>query len=207
MGDLEDIDVNRQMTVSCYIRKLEIKYDHEMPKEIIIVCILFYGNDKDEWDPKYISSTMELSDNTLTQRKREFGSSYGKLVIDYGIFKWKFKIHESTSYGFILGIRKIGEDEADLPTNTWFTNGGYDKGYGFVSSAAKLTGNRGYANGTKYGIVPPKDSIIEMILDLDNLTLNYIINGKHYGKAYDIEKAEYRLGLHFYAKGDSVTLL
>lgn len=63
------------------------------------------------------------------------------------------------------------------------------------------------ALGKEYGVNPKNGSIIEMILDLDNLTLSYIIDGKDYGKAFDIEKGKYRLGLYMRVEGDSLTLM
>ena len=41
---IEAIDDRRQKTVSGYIRT-KIYIPQDIPKEIILVCILFYGND------------------------------------------------------------------------------------------------------------------------------------------------------------------
>ena len=46
-----------------------------------------------------------------------------------------------------------------------------------------------------------------MILDLDELTLSYNIDGKDYGKAFDVEKSKYRAAVYLYNKGATVTLL
>ena len=89
--------------------------------------------------------------------------------------------------------------------NTWFTQGGFDADMDFLKTAC-LTDEYGYGLGSKYGINPPNGSIIEMILDLNNLTLSFIIDDKDYGKAFDVENGKYRAAI-FFKKGDAITLL
>ena len=201
---LEDL---RQMAVYGYIHGLQRKYNQNIPKEIIFICILFYGNETEEWDSKYISKYMEVSGKTLKQTRDGMGSSFGKLVIDSGVFKWRLKINECQKYGFILGIRAVDDKAEHLSTCMWFTDGGFHNGYGWKSSTTRLSNNRGMLLGDEYGVEPSNGSIIEMILDLQNLTLSYIIDGKNYGKAFDIKKCKYRLGLYMRMKGDTLTLL
>ena len=207
-SDLKNIDIERKMTVSGYIHELESKYDEQIPQAIIVVCILFYGDDTDSWDPKYISKYMELSDRTLTQVKDGMGSSFGERIIDSGIFKWRLKINECKTYGFMLGIVRIQNDNIPPKTDKWFTKvSRYQSGYAFHSNLRTLTVPNGSALGPKYGIDPPNGSIIEMRLDLENLKLSYIIDGKDYGKAFDVEQGKYKLGLYMRKPRDSLTLL
>ena len=63
--------------------------------------------------------------------------------------------------------------------------------HGFSALNAVLTDDRGYALSKKYGVVFDDEAIIEMITDLDNLTLGYIINEIDYGKAFAIVQSEY----------------
>ena len=206
---ISSIDKFRKLTVYGYIRTQEKENNLEIPKSIILVMILFYGDDTDEWDPESMCKYVKvLDDKTITREIEGFyGSSYGKVIIESGVFKWRLKINECKKYGFLLGIRRVDDEETKLPIDTWFTKGGYQCGYGFYSRAAILTDKDGYALGKKYGVAPPNGSIIEMVLDLNNLTLSYIINGKDYRKAFDIEKGRYRLGLTMRKVPDSVTLL
>ena len=207
LQSLSNIDKSRQITVYGYIHEYEKVNDVNIPKGIILVLILFYGNDKDEWDPKHISEYMTLSDKTITQKKYDYASSYGKRIIDSGVFKWRLKVNECNNYGFLLGIRRVEDKETYPPTDTWFTEGGFQNGYGFYSHEPILTSSDGFALGEKYGIKPSNGSIIEMILDLDDLTLSYIIDGKDYGKAFDVAKGKYRLGVCMREVPDSLTLL
>ena len=66
-----------------YERVNEIK----IPQGIVLVFILFYGNDSDEWDPKCISPSMKLTDRTVTQTSNTGGSSYCKRTIESDIFR------------------------------------------------------------------------------------------------------------------------
>ena len=204
------IDKERRLTVSGYIREYEEVNQVSIPSEIILVLVLFYGNDTDEWDPKLISKCMELKSKTLTQIAVGYRSSYGKRIIDFGIFNWKLRINQWENNGFMLGIRRVKSNDDVPPTETWFTDGGYESGYGFRirPSLTSLTGPEGYAyDGKEYGVEPQNGSIIEMILDLENLTLSYIIDGKDYGKAFDVTEGKYRLALFLHMVGDSLTLL
>ena len=203
------IDKERRLTVSGYIREYEEVNQVSIPSEIILVLVLFYGNDTDEWDPKLISKCMELKSKTLTQIAVGYRSSYGKRIIDSGIFKWILKINQWENNGFMLGLRTVKSNDDIPPTNTWFTECGYKNGYGFRirPSLTSLTGPEGYAGGKEYGVEPQNGAIIEMILDLDNLTLSYIIDGVDYGKAFDVTEGKFRLALFLHKVGDSLTLL
>ena len=204
---VSNIDKDRQCTIYGYIRQYEQSRQINIPEGIILVLILFYGNEKDDWDPNYISKYMKLSDRTVTQISHAFGSSYGKRIMDSGIFKWRLKINQCENNGFIFGIRRVGDPNNPPPTHTWFTNGGWDSGYAFRSRYSRLTDDDGYALGKPYGASPENGSIIEMTLDLDELTLSYIIDGKDYGKAFDIKRGKYRMGFYMDQKDDSVSLL
>ena len=108
----------------------------------------------------------------------------------------------------------LPNDNKDLspPTDGFFSARGSRKssnGYGFSCTDMSLVyPNGGYTGYKKYGVQSKNGDIIEMILDLDNYTLKYIVNGKDYGFAYDdIEKCKYRAALYMWYEGDTVTLL
>ena len=215
LSSLKQIPEHRQYTVSGYIRELESKSGHEIPREIILVCILFYGNDSDEWDTEYInSSRVILKDRTLRMRGAAWGSTsscYGKKIVKSGIFSWRFKIEhfkrKKEAYGStpMIGIWKVDKPEDKPDVSTWFTYN--HAGYAFDPTQAILTGSNGfYDKKLKYGVICKKDSIIKMILDLNELSLGYVIDGVDYGKAFDVAKGEYRAAI-FMRVDDSFTLL
>ena len=46
-----------------------------------------------------------------------------------------------------------------------------------------------------------------MHIDLDELSLSFIINDKSYGKSHDIDKGEYVAAISFCRKNDSIQIL
>ena len=157
---------------------------------------------------------MQLSNGKVTQTNNLGGSSHCTKIIESGIFKWKFKIDECNNGAFILGIWKCKNKAITPPLATWFTRdvnssvgNHFDAGYGFYSKNSCLTDEAGQACGKEYAITPPNGAIIEMILDLNQLTLSYVIDDTDFGKAFDVEKIKYRAAVFFYRKGDAITLL
>ena len=211
LSKIAEIDKKRQLTVYGWIRQHEKLYNQMIIEGIVIICVLFYGNYVDEWDPECIGTGTKLSNRTLIHEKIGTSSSFCKRVIESGVFKWRFKIDQCKNGGFILGIWRAKTNTASPPLTTWFTNGGFDAGYGFCLNIpfedACLTNKEGDAWGSKYGIDPSNGSIIEMILDLNKLTLGFIIDDKDYGKAFDVEKDKYRAAVFFFREGTAITLL
>eukprot|EP01084_Bolivina_argentea_P074999 136018_1 len=85
----------------------------------------------------------------------------------------------------LIGIWKTQQGN-NPPLDTYFTQGN-NQGYAFCPEIAKLTKTEdGKSGGIKYGEVCKSGAIVEMILNFNELSLSYVINGKNYGKAYDI---------------------
>ena len=104
-----------------------------------------------------------------------------------------------------IGIWKVS-DNKEPPTHTFFTQ--HTSGYGLsVSSATLIDPNTGYSQWKEYGTKTKTGDKVEMILDIDQQTLKYIINGHDYGFAYDnIEKRKYRAALYNANYNDSITV-
>ena len=215
VNGVKNIDKHRKLCVYGYIHESESKYKQQIPTGIIYIIILFYGNDADEWDKTYIALQHKMIDRTITVFTPR-GSSYGSRIVDSGIFKWKFRIEEmengveeSRGGKYMIGIWK-GKDKDDAPpTDTFFTEGGC--GYGLEITGAVLTNSEGYIDDTDvhntYGVECKNGTIIEMILDMNKLTLGFIIDGVDYGKAFDVDKGKYRAAVFMVQKSDSITLL
>ena len=105
---------------------------------------------------------------------------------------------------FLIGIWRIQSHPPQ--TDTLFTSG-KNKGYTFDLTGEKTDPKDGYCHGLKYGIDCVDGDVIEMILDLTQLTLSFKINDIDYGVAYEnIIKDKYRLGVWLYKK-DSVSII
>ena len=210
LNDLKAISWVRKATVSGYIHTLESKHSQQIPKQIILLCMLFYGNDCDEWNVSFIGNGLELKDRTLSpiaiSRMKKAGSAYGKRIIKSGRFSWRFRIESMDMIGRgnkpMIGIWRVNFID-NPPLNTFFTvrKSGYaiDPTTGLITDKYGCFGNP-YAEGCNEG------SIIEMVLDLESLGLRYIIDGKDYGKAFDVVKSDYRMAVYL-SVGASVTLL
>ena len=55
MNEIKSIDEDRKLSVYGYINESESKYKQQIPTAIIYIIILFYGNNADKWDKKYIA--------------------------------------------------------------------------------------------------------------------------------------------------------
>ena len=196
----------RKDTVIGYIRKLK---SLDIPSEVVNICIAFYGNGKDIFDPECISKYMTLTENgTIVSINDNFvtASAYLSVVVDSGIHKWKFKIL-AKPYGMI-GIYKVKNINDKPLTNIAFTHNGAGYGYCITDKTLSnpITGstagrNSGYGPGYTSGYGPDiikSGQIIQMILNLNDLSLQFIINGMKYPKAFDIERCKYRAAVYGY---------
>lgn len=210
LTDIKEIPIKRQMSVFGYIHKLESKYNHEIPEQIIKICILFYGDDRDRWDPKCMGKDVKMTDRTIMTQSTLLRSSFGKRVVASGIYAWKLRVDclgTTSRYRWpTIGIWKV-ESETELPpTDRWYTRI-TNKGYAFDVMRARLTTKHGnLSSANTYGKGCKTGTVIEMILDMNNLSLKYIIDGVDYGKAFDVEVCKYRLCV-FLSAGDSFTIL
>ena len=131
-------------------------------------------------------------------------------IIEYGIHEWSFKLDKvkiENDWRSTIGLWRIQESNKSLPLNTVYCDG-MAKGYGFIPGEARLIGtHNGRASGPEYGKVCNQGTIIDMIVDMNKLELSYRINGKKYGKAYDITEDKYRAAVNMYDNGDMITLL
>ena len=210
--NLKKISIKRKYTVCGFIRRLEKEMDM-MPKEIIDLFVLFYGNGSDEWDPELLSTdhvTLDEDNRMVSSLKNKCsdGNAYMKRIVEFGYHEWKLKVKygTTTSGHLMIGLWRI-QNKKTPPLRSYYTDG-KEKGYGFACSQGKLVNPKhGYGFYNDYG-VSVTDSIIDMIVDFDNLSLSFKIDGKDYGKAFDITQDKYRAAVYFYGNGtNSVQIL
>merc|ERR1712187_712572 len=107
----------------------------------------------------------------------------------------------------MVGIWKI-QKNIKPTTNTYFTTGGAYKGYGFLASTPMLIDPvKGNGKFKDYGIKCKVGDIIDMILNFDDLSLSFKINGTNYGKAFDIKQEKYRAAAYMNCRGDVIKLI
>ena len=209
---VDKIRESRQLTVYGYIRELEKSLSMSIPKEVILIFIIFYGNCR-QWDPEWISPRQKLDQQSqiVTHVTNScVASSFCEPIIEAKPIRhsWKFQIISVKGGGLmVIGIWKLKEG-IEPPTNSYFAKG-KRRGYAFDVRGPRLSDSRDGAvtHTLPYGVRCDTNDIIEMIVDLENKELSFLINGKAYGKAHDIELDRYRAAVWMFKAGDAVKLL
>ena len=204
-GKLERIDQFQRDTVSGFIRSTT---NTHIPEEIIHICMLFYAL-IERFDPKCIDSKMiKINEETQSVVKiRGCGqpSAYLTNIVDSGHHKWKFRIVQRTSV-MSIGIWRAQANVFPPPLDTYFTNG-HDRGYAYSLSTGKSTAICGGQSAKKYGVRGKDGDIVEMILDFDESSLSFMVNGIEHGKSHDVTQGKYRAAVHLIGAGDEIQFL
>eukprot|EP01084_Bolivina_argentea_P147055 257347_1 len=224
------VDQRSKDTVNGFIREFQSILPNNIPPLINHICLVFYAP-RDIWDNQHISKKMQLIDESCITKISDdwdFCSAFGKNIIESGQFHWKFRIEKVQAVGLgwyiVLGIWKI-KSENKPPVHTYFTHNGDKGAYAFVTDSARLVSRCGgtyrkiqpidinnrtdiYENRTiEYGIQCKTGDIIDMYLDLNELSLSFAINNHDYGTAFEIENTAYRMAVNMQQKGDSLRIL
>jgi len=172
----------------------------------------------DAWDTRQIGDMMELNENQVTfsgghGRSAERGNSaFLTNIVDHGVHRWTFKVNLRFCHWWAstIGIWKCS-DQSTPPRNDIFTLIGEGRAYGFNLSEGTLvdpiTGKVHIPSPVQYGQRCIGVKVVEMVLDLDQLELKYIINGRDYGKAFSVEEGAYRAAVNLSRIGDSVEVM
>ena len=195
---LREIDQTRKDTVTGYIRGDESLKDKQIPRAIIYICILFYGEGADQFDPRWKGNAMTLSnDNRRVEYKGvTYQSVYGKKIVHSGYHEWKFKLIKMSGSDCAIGLWRCSEN-TDPPINLWFCKG-HNQGYAVRYDGLKNKGHNG-GFGEKFCAAYKTADVIEMFVDFDQLSLCWKVNGKSYGKSHDITQDKYRLAIYMYS--------
>lgn len=220
--------IQRELFISGYCRQqftlhsdLNIEYFHYLwiPPEIQSTILCFYGfGDEFDSDSKWKSTSIEIIENKENSMKAcikkfsgqsQYSLAFLRNTFSSGIHVWKFYVNNLVKkrwWHLAIGIHKTRFAGIQLD-GTYFTDV-KENGYGFIASAGwKTQPELPGAGGLKYAIQCDTGYTIEMIADLNDCTLSFMVNGTDYGKAFDIENTEYRAVVSLYDKGDQITLL
>ncbi len=173
----------------------------------------------DDWDRNQIGDLIQLKENRISftggnghGHKIERGNSaFLSNVVDCGVHRWRFRtdLRFCTWWSSTIGIWKCSNG-SNPPKNDIFTLG-ENQGYGFNLSEGTLvdtvTGKVSSVSPVHYGQRCIGVNVVEMVLDLDELELKFIINGRDYGKAFTVDKGSYRTAVNLSRIRDSVELM
>lgn len=223
MLSLYPVDAQRQrfehdlLVIGWIKNEIERKYNHlKVPFALKQLCYRFWLiKVSDKWDiEQYDKQRISVHDDgSITAKKIYACSIYGKHQVDIGRkYIWTLKMNKwCCGWSSIVAQPYIGIIKSDIKLlkkcETMVPKG--NSAYGWGASKAKIDGQKAYES-ISYGekCIKPND-IIEMSLDLQNMTLSYKINGNDYGVAFkDIDPCSYRLFVSFYhGKGTQLQLV
>lgn len=187
----------------------------DIPSDVMNLVDLFLIF-KDEWDKSYTSNKIEINtnDNSITTKNGmlyspELRVAYGEAVIDdtSGVQSWKLKINHSKLRGDLLWFMVIGiatDDHEMLCKSITFPSrwGAQRHSYGFITGKGqkKWVNENNRIKKAVYGEpnqFKKQGDKMEIILNVKEGTLRYIVNEKDYGIAFDnIDKTQkYRLAI------------
>eukprot|EP01084_Bolivina_argentea_P297602 512740_1 len=201
------IVVETKDTVFGFVRESEhILQQQHVPDRIRHICLLYYFENDDEWDPHKIGRAYGDPHKTLTHGTDRSGHhAFLRNIVNHGKHRWKFRINQLGLTGFngIVGVFAV------YPTEQQSSFGIIDHKASHAICAetgqyVTFFGNR----PIDYAVACKSDAILEMICDISECTLRYKINGTDYGTMCALDPTkEYKAGVYMYLPNDSITLL
>eukprot|EP01083_Nonionella_stella_P157621 511932_1 len=175
---------------------------------------------EDTFDPQNVGTDMRLTaSNTIVTKEND--SNYRSVLLSHVIngrnkYHWQFKILCSvgshwnplivSSWNPLIGIRKTS---FAFKHDTYFTNT-TNNGYAYYNCNNKgmITNPSEPGHpGQAYGNLIKTGDVIDMFVDMNALTLSYHHNGSDCGKAFDIDRTEYKAAVTFYSHENSIQLV
>lgn len=169
---------------------------HNIPSRINFLCSC-YSSETDSWDINCIDEYFEIDGIFMKTRDNHTDIDdrwkfhdidiFLSHIVKFGIYSWKFKIHQIPRYCDI-GIWKINFD--DKPNIS----------YSFDATRKALVDPTNVDQildcKSELGVCQ-KGDIITMTLNLNNNTLTFMINDKDYGLVHqNIEHTEYKAAIY-----------
>ena len=201
------IDVKKIKNISA--KMVQIVYGYvrrqreNIPQPIIDFILLFYC-EYDEWDVVTSSVVKDGKCIQLQGKSMIAGNAYLKNTISDGVFSWRFKI-VSVCDEMNIGVVKASNINTSWGRFFQVANTAY------VWEAVHYKNKGCLMNPTKGGHVMLRDygpackdgDIVEMVLDLEQMTMRYKVNDIDLGIAFEeIEKTEYKGAIFMYTYND-----
>eukprot|EP01084_Bolivina_argentea_P278589 475984_1 len=164
---------------------------------------------KDGWDKEFVKNHISYDGNKATSLSGGTPAVFLKYIVKDGVHEWQFKLLNSSIVLIGIVISTVNNNSC-YGCYPWFE---IDSGYCFAPSAATINNPAESdvvwpGNGTKYGIKCKTNDVIGMRLDFRKKSLNYSINCKDYGKAFDIDpKRKYKACVRLSGENSSVEFM
>ena len=195
------IDEIIKLLIDGYIRRIQNHFDshtnnvcYNIPKSINHICAIFYFIRNDKWDDKLksIDGLFKIYGNVIKYEampKALRQTAFMSNIIEHGSYKWKFRINVFAYWGIRIGVWNLNGDEDinEILNKPRYTLGDTNYNayiYDWRNSYLIPPKDEIYNGTGVYGKMPETGSIIEMKLDLEELTLSFVINDVDYGIAF-----------------------
>ena len=203
----DSVDVQTKDLVNGYIRYLLEGLSTDIPQIINVICCLFFYR-TEEWDANLTHDALEITDDILTHKGANgFSSAFMRNVIDHGINRWTFRINSYNNWGNVMiGIWNLSHD-IELNKHIGrekLSSYVYDYAYAEINEQEE---DDSWSGKDTYGVRCNQGSIIKMIVNFNDMTIQYVIEEVWYGKAYDFAPGKYKCAVTFFPKGSQIELL
>ena len=195
------IDWLRRKNASNKIKFAVDAYIHEQEKmlntnsffntvpQLINYIVTCYYNSSDSWDEKNVAKNMHIVKNCVALKTNKQGNAFLTNIIAKDKFMWTFEIKKMAMW---LNIGIWNTSRPHPGTEKYYFIETKDMGYCFDARYGQ-TENWNIFDKRFYGVACNDGDTIKMILDMNELTLTYVINGKDYGAAFrNIDRANYK---------------
>lgn len=179
------------------------------------ICCIFFA-EFDDWDQNFMSDQFTIdpvNNKILHHSEGQHGlySAFLTNIASSGKHCWKFKIINWGDSNLMFGVWNLKSDTPKSQALSTYigktANTSYVFDYGFAE-LNKYDKNGIWTGAGTYGETVKVGSIIQMTLDLKDLTISYIINDEDYGVAFkEIEKSKYSAVITSYHGDNCVELL
>ena len=200
---LKNIDQMTKDLVNGFIRDIQRYLPnnqtyYNIPSSIKNICILFFYM-FDEWNPNMIGKGFTIvNDTKLVSEYSSFTwrAAYLSKMIENGQHIWKFKLVQGNC--FMIGIWDCKYDSSITLSGDLDRSDGKSYVYHTYFAHCNKYPNASWEENGSYGQKCKEGDIISMCVDMELLTLSFMINDNDFGKAFDIKNAKYRAAVACY---------
>ena len=180
-----------------YTRRTSSFYNIPQLINYLVTC---YYNASDSWNQKQIAKNMKIIRNcVMSTVTTTHGNAFLTNVIEEDKYMWKFRINTMPSL-LTIGIWNL---QSQYPgTGKYYDMKIKNFTYCFDADLGLVEKNKNnnVYDYRAYGVDCTDGDIIKMILNMNDLTLSYAINGKNYGVAFtNIDKTSYKAVIYMYS--------
>ena len=132
------------------------------------------------------STKSNTSDNNKSNEEH-FGSLFSQNIMSRNVYHWRFKIKEITNIETTFGIIGVKDE---MICDDKFYGEKTKTAYGMIINYGRLTDTK-----SKYGTKCKANDIVEMVVDMKEYELKFIINNVDYGVAFRLKRGKYKLAI------------